>query len=53
VTLVAEPRIVAEYDTRLPGWRIAGGTYRVALARDATDRSMLSTATLLPRSIKP
>jgi hypothetical protein len=23
---------------KLPGWRIAGGRYRVALARDATDR---------------
>ncbi len=24
VTLTAEPRIVADYDTKLPGWRIAG-----------------------------
>ena len=35
MTLTAEPRIVADYDTGLPGWRIAGGRYRVALAQDA------------------
>ncbi|HVJ03499.1 MAG TPA: beta-glucosidase, partial [Sphingomonas sp.] len=32
VTLAAEPRVVADYDTALPGWRIAGGRYRVAIA---------------------
>jgi beta-glucosidase len=53
VTLTAEPRIVADYDTALPGWRIAAGRYRVALARDATDRSMLSTATLNAATMKP
>ncbi|MDB5707800.1 MAG: glycosyl hydrolase [Sphingomonas bacterium] len=46
VTLTAEPRIVADYDVKLPGWRIAGGRYRVALARDAADRSTVSTAML-------
>jgi len=53
VTLTAEPRILADYDTALPGWRIAGGRYRVALARDATDRSMLSTATVAAQTMKP
>ncbi|SFP97307.1 beta-glucosidase [Sphingomonas rubra] len=53
VTLTAEPRVVADYDTRLPGWRIAGGTYRVALARDATDRTLDQTATLDPATMKP
>lgn len=53
VTLIAEPRVVADYDLKLPGWRIAGGRYRVALARDATDRSMVSTATLEPAMMKP
>ncbi|MEO7169419.1 MAG: beta-glucosidase [Pseudomonadota bacterium] len=53
VTLTAEPRVVADYDLKLPGWRIAGGRYRVALARDAADRSMVSTATLEPATMKP
>lgn len=53
VTLTAEPRILADYDTRLPGWRIAGGAYRVALARDATDRGLIATATLDEATMKP
>jgi len=53
VTLTAEPRILADYDVKLPGWRIAGGTYRVALGRDATDRSMVSTATVTAATMKP
>lgn len=53
VTLTAEPRVVADYDTSLPGWRIKGGTYQVALARDAADRTMVSTATLKPQTMRP
>ncbi len=53
VTLTAEPRILADYDTSLPGWRITGGTYRVAIARDATDRSMTLTTTLDAATMKP
>lgn len=53
LTLIAEPRILADYDTSLPGWRVHGGTYRVAIARDAADRSMVLTATLDPATMKP
>ena len=53
VVLTAEPRIVADYDTKLPGWRIAPGRYRVALARNATDRTMVSTVTLDAATMKP
>jgi len=53
VTLTAEPRLVADYDTKLPGWRIAAGTYRVAIARDATDRSLTLTTTLNAKTMKP
>ena len=53
VTLTAEPRIVADYDVKLPGWRVAAGRYRVALAHDAADRTMVSTATLTGATMKP
>ncbi len=53
VTLTAEPRVVADYDTKLPGWRIAAGTYRVAIARDATDRTLVRTTTLNARTMRP
>lgn len=51
--LTAEPRIVADYDTALPGWRIAASRYRVALAHDATDRALVVTATLKAATMKP
>ncbi len=53
VTLVAEPRILADYDTALPGWRVAGGRYRVALAHDAQDRSVILTTTVDAATMKP
>jgi beta-glucosidase len=53
VTLTAEPRILADYDVKLPGWRIAGGRYRIAIARDATDRSRMLTVKLVPSSMRP
>ncbi|MGP7796975.1 beta-glucosidase [Sphingomonas sp. CLY1604] len=53
VTLTAEPRVVADYDVKLPGWRIAPGRYRVALARDAGDRTMVSTAMLEGATMRP
>ncbi len=53
VTLSAEPRIVADYDVKLPGWRISPGRYRVAVARDAGDRTMVASATLSGSTMKP
>jgi beta-glucosidase len=53
VTLTAEPRILADYDTALPGWRIAAGSYKVAIAHDATDRAMVLTTTLKGATQKP
>ncbi|WP_174278336.1 beta-glucosidase family protein [Sphingomonas bacterium] len=53
VTLTAEPRVIADYDPALPGWRIAGGRYRVAIAHDAADRRQMLTTTLTPATMKP
>ncbi|RDE07261.1 beta-glucosidase [Sphingomonas aracearum] len=53
VTLTAEPRVVADYDTALPGWRVAAGRYKVALAHDATDRAVVLDATLRASTMKP
>jgi len=53
VTLTAEPRIVADFDTALPGWRIAAGRYRVAIAHDATDRAMVLTTALQAATMRP
>lgn len=53
VTLTAEPRILADYDTRQPGWRIAAGSYPVAIGHDATDRALTGTAAIRASTIKP
>src|SRR3546814_13961620 len=53
VVFVAEPRVVADYDIALPGWRIAGGAYRVAVGHDAADRALSATAMLTPRTMRP
>jgi beta-glucosidase len=53
ITLSAEPRILADYDTGLPGWRIRGGRYTLAIARDAQDRTLVRSADLQPSTIKP
>ena len=53
VVLTAEPRILAEYDTSLPGWRIAPGDYRITVARNAAEAGLGATATLSGSTIKP
>ncbi len=53
VTLTAEPRVIADYDPTQPGWKIAGGQYRLAVGKDATDRSMLATVTMAEATMKP
>ncbi len=53
ITLTAEPRILAEYDTDLPGWRIDGGRYRVSVGRDALDNTLSGTAIINPGTLKP
>jgi len=53
VTLTAEPRVIADYETARPGWHIMPGRYRVAVARDAQDRSLMLTTMLDEQFIKP
>ena len=53
VTLTAEPRILADYDTALPGWRIRPGRYAVAIARDAQDRTLMRSVDVTATTIKP
>lgn len=53
VTITAEPRILAEYDTSTPGWRIATGPYRVHIGHDALDNELGGEATLSSQTLKP
>jgi beta-glucosidase len=53
VVITAEPRILAEYDTAMPGWRIGAGTYRVRIGRDALDETLGGEAELSTQTLKP
>jgi beta-glucosidase len=46
VTLVADPRLLARFDSQANRWRITGGLYRVVLARSAEDAQLTAEAKL-------
>ena len=52
VTLAADPRLLARFDGKagLGQWRIAEGTYRVALGRSAGDLVLAKEVSLTPRT---
>jgi beta-glucosidase len=50
VTLTADPRLLAHFDAKAGQWRIANGTYRVALGKSADDLVLKAQAPLAPRA---
>ncbi len=53
VTLTADPRLLANFDTTAHGWRIAAGDYTVALSRSATDPVATATAAVSGSFLQP
>ena len=53
ITLIAEPRVVADYDLALPGYRVEPGNYRVSISRDAGQPVLTGTAELQERRLAP
>lgn len=53
VTLVAEPRVLANWDDSSHGWQLAGGRATVFVAHDAADRSLSRTVDLDPQRLAP
>lgn len=53
VTIVAEPRILANFDMRSGNWAVPGGTVRVELARAANAPVLTATARINAARIKP
>jgi beta-glucosidase len=49
VTLKAEPRLLAHFDASAQQWRIAGGTYRVAVGESAADLKLTADVPLQER----
>jgi beta-glucosidase len=50
VTVTADPRLLARFDGKAGRWRIAAGTYRVALGRSAGDLVATAVAPLAKRA---
>ena len=44
--MVADPRLLARFDVKAQQWRIAGGTYEVALAKSAEAPALTAAAKL-------
>lgn len=53
VTISADPRLLANYDAALPGWRIAEGKVGVAVGTSAEALSLRGEASLAARTMKP
>ena len=53
VTISADPRLLANYDANLPGWRIADGKVGVAVGTSAEALTLRGEASLTARTMKP
>ena len=51
--VTADPRLLSAFDTAHPGWRLAGGRYRVVVAKAAGGSELAGAATLSPRRLAP
>ncbi|MBY0511609.1 MAG: beta-glucosidase [Rhodospirillaceae bacterium] len=53
VTVMADPRLLADFDAGAPGWRLREGTYAVALGASAGDFTLRGEAAVSGRLLKP
>lgn len=53
VTVKADPRLLARYDTALPGWRIEAGAVEVTVGPDAETVALTGAAVLDAATLKP
>lgn len=53
VTISADPRLLANYDAALPGWRITDGKVGVAVGTSAEALTLRGEASLVARTMKP
>ena len=53
VTLSADPRLLAHFDTVANDWTVEGGAYAVSVAQDAEDTGIAGSAKVKARKLKP
>lgn len=52
-TVVADPRLLADWDSAAHGWRIAGGVYQIFVGASAADRALVGSALVAPGQLRP
>ena len=53
VSVTADPRLLAHFDTAANGWSLKGGRYRVAVGEEAGSATLNGAATLTPQRLSP
>ena len=53
VTVTADPRLLADFDTAAHNWRLAAGAYRVSVGASVADTAISGEAQLAEARIKP
>jgi beta-glucosidase len=53
VSLTADPRLLARFDPRAGNWRIAAGTYKVAVGASSTDLPLQGSTSLMLQRVPP
>jgi beta-glucosidase len=53
VDVVADPRLLARFDTARSGWRLKGGVYRVWVSQSASDAVLQTRTALRSRRMEP
>jgi beta-glucosidase len=53
VSVAADPRLLASFDTTAHGWRVAGGQYTVSVSADAADAGLSGSAKVAAQLLKP
>src|SRR5690606_6114932 len=53
VSVTADPRLLARFDGTADQWHIAGGTYRVAVGKNAEELTLEAEATVTDRHFGP
>jgi beta-glucosidase len=53
VSVSADPRLLASFDTATHGWRVAAGEYRVSVGADAADVGLTGVAMVAAQTLKP
>lgn len=53
VTVTADPRLLADFDTTAHAWRLGPGTYEVAVSNSSATPTLRATGNLVGQMIKP